>query len=176
MKNRTLRDQVPTYCGLTLTLAVILILTLIGWDQVPTWGGLRNWKLDLRQPSATFVDHRLVDAQGYHYQFDFPFIAPGRIARRHRFVYGVAPYAKNSTRYEDWALVKIDTDQTGQPGQPSVQPWFENAHYPSEPIFVPHPNASAEDDGVLLSQVLDGMPNPNPNPHPHPHPHPVTGP
>ena len=28
--------------------------------------------------------------------------------------------------------------------------------YPSEPVFVPRPGASDEDDGVLLSQVYDG--------------------
>ena len=27
--------------------------------------------------------------------------------------------------------------------------------YPGEPVFVPAPNATAEDDGVLLSVVLD---------------------
>lgn len=33
--------------------------------------------------------------------------------------------------------------------------WSEEGCFPSEPIFVPHPNSQAEDDGVVLSLVLD---------------------
>ena len=32
---------------------------------------------------------------------------------------------------------------------------FEAGHYPGEPVFVSRPGAEAEDDGVLLSVVLD---------------------
>ena len=37
-----------------------------------------------------------------------------------------------------------------------VQEWFTPRHYPSEPIFVPRPNATREDDGVVLVVALDG--------------------
>ena len=30
-------------------------------------------------------------------------------------------------------------------------------HYPTEPDFIPHPDAVKEDDGVLLSNVLAGI-------------------
>jgi beta,beta-carotene 9',10'-dioxygenase len=33
--------------------------------------------------------------------------------------------------------------------------WAEEGCYPGEPVFVAGPDASAEDDGVLLSVVLD---------------------
>jgi len=33
--------------------------------------------------------------------------------------------------------------------------WFEKGFYPGEPVFVPHPERKDEDDGVLLSVVLD---------------------
>jgi carotenoid cleavage dioxygenase-like enzyme len=46
-------------------------------------------------------------------------------------------------------LTKIDVD-TGQ-----TTNWHEPGTYPSEPIFVPRPGCQAEDDGVLLSVVLD---------------------
>ena len=36
------------------------------------------------------------------------------------------------------------------------QVWAEEGTYPGEPIFVPRPGATAEDDGVLLSVVLAG--------------------
>jgi carotenoid cleavage dioxygenase-like enzyme len=34
--------------------------------------------------------------------------------------------------------------------------WREWGVYPGEPVFVPRPGAKGEDDGVLLSVVLDG--------------------
>ena len=37
------------------------------------------------------------------------------------------------------------------------QVWAEEKTYPGEPIFVPRPGATEEDDGVLLSVVLAGM-------------------
>jgi carotenoid cleavage dioxygenase-like enzyme len=33
--------------------------------------------------------------------------------------------------------------------------WLEDGCYPGEPVFVASPNAGGEDDGVLLSVVLD---------------------
>ena len=47
------------------------------------------------------------------------------------------------------SIVKIDTE-TG-----TVATWHAAGLYPGEPVFVPSPSATAEDDGVLLSVVLD---------------------
>jgi len=46
-------------------------------------------------------------------------------------------------------LVKADVQQR------STQTWFVPGCYPGEPVFVAAPNAQAEDDGVILSVVLD---------------------
>lgn len=37
------------------------------------------------------------------------------------------------------------------------QVWQEEGTYPGEPIFVPRPGGSQEDDGILLSVVLAGQ-------------------
>lgn len=34
------------------------------------------------------------------------------------------------------------------------QAWHHPGLYPSEPVFIPSPNAEEEDDGVILSVVL----------------------
>lgn len=47
-------------------------------------------------------------------------------------------------------LVKVDVVSK------TAQVWFEPGCYPGEPIFVAAPDAQAEDDGVVLSVVLDG--------------------
>ena len=68
--------------------------------------------------------------------------------RRHRFVYGVSSRGL-STMFD--AIVKTDTDER------SAVLWrAPRGHTPGEPIFVPRPEGVEEDDGVLLSVVLDG--------------------
>ena len=47
------------------------------------------------------------------------------------------------------SIVKIDTESG------TVATWHAAGLYPGEPVFVPSPSATAEDDGVLLSVVLD---------------------
>jgi carotenoid cleavage dioxygenase-like enzyme len=66
--------------------------------------------------------------------------------RRHRYVWGV------SIADSDWfdRIVKVDVETR------SAAIWAEQGCYPGEPVFVPSPQAQAEDDGVLLSVVFDG--------------------
>uniref|UniRef100_H3C2K9 Beta-carotene oxygenase 2b n=1 Tax=Tetraodon nigroviridis TaxID=99883 RepID=H3C2K9_TETNG len=46
------------------------------------------------------------------------------------------------------SLIKMDV------GSKSMKVWEQAGFYPSEPVFVPAPNARAEDDGVVLSVVV----------------------
>jgi beta,beta-carotene 9',10'-dioxygenase len=46
-------------------------------------------------------------------------------------------------------LVKLDL------GRGAASSWHEEGCYPGEPVFVPAPEAANEDDGVILSVVLD---------------------
>jgi carotenoid cleavage dioxygenase-like enzyme len=67
--------------------------------------------------------------------------------RPYRFVYGVG--ARLPHNFND-QILKIDTSSG------AAQAWYEENCYPGEPIFVRHPEARAEDDGAVLSVVLDG--------------------
>jgi carotenoid cleavage dioxygenase-like enzyme len=64
----------------------------------------------------------------------------------HRYVWGTGIKAKGD--FLD-CIVKIDT-KTGK-----AATWYKAGLYPGEPVFVPSPSAKTEDDGVLLSVVLD---------------------
>jgi len=68
--------------------------------------------------------------------------------RPYRYVYGLATALDRSYEAAD-RLVKLD-NQTGE----SIV-WSEPATYVGEPVFVSRPGASREDDGILLSVVLD---------------------
>ena len=66
-----------------------------------------------------------------------------------------APYAAGSAEFSDIAIVKKNVCDTTVP----VAVWRRQGHFPGEPQFVPVPSTTpgaAEDDGVVLSAVLDG--------------------
>lgn len=67
-------------------------------------------------------------------------------ARSYRYVYGVGTHAPGNFTDQ---IVKIDVE-TG-----AAETWHEAGIYPGEPVFVPRPDATAEDDGLLLSVGLD---------------------
>jgi carotenoid cleavage dioxygenase-like enzyme len=78
---------------------------------------------------------------------ELPRIAPGRDAGAYRYAYGVASADDGSDFLN--RLVKIDLRAR------SVAQWSAPGANPGEPVFVARPGGSDEDDGVLLSVVLD---------------------
>ncbi|KAF8927535.1 carotenoid oxygenase [Dissophora ornata] len=88
--------------------------------------------------------------------FELPSINPSRYLNNYRYVYGVNHSGLNNTLIYD-RIIKVDLDKVKNGDQKtSVKFWIEDKCTPSEPVFVPTPNATEEDDGVLLSIVLDG--------------------
>jgi beta,beta-carotene 9',10'-dioxygenase len=74
-----------------------------------------------------------------------------RNGRPYRYVYGAGAHPDGDAPDFLDQLVKVDVE-SGE-----SQAWFEAGSYPGEPVFVPSPKPDrAEDDGVLLSVVLDG--------------------
>jgi carotenoid cleavage dioxygenase-like enzyme len=66
----------------------------------------------------------------------------------YRFVYACGVNKNMPNEFYN-QIVKVDVS-TGQYVQ-----WYKERHYPGEPVFVPSPHAEREDDGVLLSVVLN---------------------
>ncbi|CAI7661444.1 Carotenoid oxygenase [Penicillium manginii] len=79
---------------------------------------------------------------------ELPTMNPSFGTKRHRYVY--ATTSRGEATFMD-GLVKFDSDK-----QESWL-WTRHGHTPGEPIFVANPNGTKEDDGVLLSVVLDGQ-------------------
>ncbi|KAF2816651.1 uncharacterized protein BDZ99DRAFT_566455 [Mytilinidion resinicola] len=78
---------------------------------------------------------------------ELPIINPSYFGKEARYVYGIANRGRSTLTD---GLVKFDF-QT----QKAVY-WEKWSHTPGEPIFVADPEGTREDDGVLLSVVLDG--------------------
>jgi carotenoid cleavage dioxygenase-like enzyme len=69
-------------------------------------------------------------------------------ARDYRFAYGIGTRRDRPDDFID-QLVKVDVRER------RARVWFEDGCYPGEPVFVAAPGATGEDDGVVLSVVLD---------------------
>jgi carotenoid cleavage dioxygenase-like enzyme len=77
---------------------------------------------------------------------ELPRINYGRCNERpHRYVWGSGAGAGGFLE----RIVKVDTNDG------TTLEWAEPGFYPGEPVFVARPEAEREDDGVLLSVVLD---------------------
>ncbi len=111
-------------------------------SQLP-FGQLRRYRLPLNGKRATFetlsdecLELPRFDYERYHMRGDY------------RFVYGMSVNQQRPAGFYN-QLVKIDVQ-----GRRSAA-WFEEHCYPGEPVFVSAPGATAEDEGVILSVVLD---------------------
>jgi carotenoid cleavage dioxygenase-like enzyme len=71
-----------------------------------------------------------------------------RTNQSYRYVYGCGVNHKKPNEFYN-QIEKIDT-KTGK-----SQSWYREYHYPGEPVFVASPGTQSEDDGVLLSVVLN---------------------
>jgi carotenoid cleavage dioxygenase-like enzyme len=70
----------------------------------------------------------------------------------YRYVYGCGVNDSHDREFYN-QLVKIDVSNG------TCNRWYKQGHYPGEPVLVLAPNASAEDDGLLLSVALDTFSN-----------------
>jgi len=79
---------------------------------------------------------------------EFPKIDPRKALKEYRFVYGAGQTLRDGTGFLD-QLVKIDIIEG------MTKKWTAAGCYPGEPVFVPRPGGTAEDDGIVMSIVLD---------------------
>jgi carotenoid cleavage dioxygenase-like enzyme len=79
--------------------------------------------------------------------FDLPTRNQETVSRKYKYAYGTG----HRTEGEWWnSIVKVDMD-TGK----TIQ-WYEEHTWPSQPVFMPHPERKSEDHGMLLTLMMDG--------------------
>ena len=92
--------------------------------------------------------------------FELPTVNPAFTARKHCFVYLWAPHVSGSSVFDTMGMIKKNVCDGGDGDhdvtRASVSTWYVPNHFPSEPLFIPAPNATREDDGVVVSVVWDG--------------------
>ncbi|WP_250008279.1 carotenoid oxygenase family protein [Actinoplanes sp. M2I2] len=108
---------------------------------------LNRYVLDMRPDGATTTTGQPLFGDS----FELPRINYDRNnGKPYRYAYGVGNVGvagRPSGIYD--ALVKADVEAR------QARTWHEPGLFPGEPVFVPSPQATAEDDGVLLSLALD---------------------
>lgn len=80
--------------------------------------------------------------------FELPRINYDLNGKKYRFVYGSIVEKSAMSKQ----VAKFDTETK------TMLYWDEENCWPSEPIFVPRPNGESEDDGVVLSSIINSDP------------------
>jgi beta,beta-carotene 9',10'-dioxygenase len=78
-------------------------------------------------------------------EVELPRVDPRSNGRPYSLVWGTSRHDGGFAN----ALVRLDVEAR------SARLWHESNCHPGEPVFIPRPGGKAEDDGVLLSVVLD---------------------
>lgn len=102
---------------------------------------IRRYRLDTEDETVT--GETLHDTS-----FELPRLRDDREGRAYRYAYGVGHRNSPPEEFPN-RLVKFDAVEHG------TTVWEEDATYPSEPVFVPNPEGTEEDEGVILSVVLE---------------------
>lgn len=119
------------------------IIDALYLDRVRTGGGLPPARA--RRYTVDLAGGGVAERDLWNGNFELPRIAyRTHNGRPYRYAYGVGGDASWIDR-----VVKLDV-AAGE-----ALEWSAEGCFPSEPVFVPEPGATAEDGGVLLSIVLD---------------------
>lgn len=109
------------------------------------WGRLRRYRLPLRAGRGRATYETVADVCMELPRFDYERL---NMDPSYRYVYAVSLRPEQRRGFYN-QLVKVDA-QTG-----ATAAWHAPECYPGEPIFVGAPGRRAEDEGVVLSVVLD---------------------
>jgi carotenoid cleavage dioxygenase-like enzyme len=109
-----------------------------GWEM--EGGRLTRARIDL-------ASHTVETGQIHDGHLGLPRVSPAVYGDEYRYAYAQGDPGQPLTGLPE-SVLKVDVE-TG------TDQWYDPGGYTSEPIFVPRPDGDAEDDGVVLSVVLD---------------------
>jgi beta,beta-carotene 9',10'-dioxygenase len=113
-----------------------------GQAELP-FGKLRRYRIPLNGQTAS---HEVIsDACVELPSFDYPRY---NMVSSYRYVYAISIHPQHRQGFYN-QIVKVDID-SGE-----TKNWFEAGCFPGEPVFVGRPKRTLEDDGLILSVVLD---------------------
>lgn len=111
---------------------------------------LRRYRIDLKANKMTPTSFDINPKLPFVNMLEVPTINENYRSKQYCYIYGVV-FKSDNKLWGNFSFVKKDVCNSS--GDLS---WSIPGHYPMEGWFVPHPNGSTEDDGVLMVPVLDG--------------------
>ena len=118
-------------------------------DQIKVDAKLRRFVLNLQTRSVKMIQFPTTPGAETVENMDMPAINEQYRHRKHCFVYGIVLKADNK-HLENITLVKKNVCRARVD-----KVWYTPGHIPSEPWFVATPGAKREDDGIILSLILN---------------------
>ncbi|KAJ5671838.1 Carotenoid oxygenase [Penicillium longicatenatum] len=100
------------------------------------------------EPNSEVLQATLEWSSGKAFSPELPTMNSKFVTKKHRYTYATS-FRGESTLTD--GIIKFDCETK------ETLLWAHHGHSPSEPIFVANPDGVNEDDGVLLSVVLDGF-------------------
>ena len=119
-------------------------------DNFPYKPSLKRFIIDLKKQKMTSMSFDVNPKVPHVNMLDMPTINELYRSRPYCYAYGVV-FKSDLKSWGNFSIVKKDLCNSS--GDLS---WSVNNHYPMESWFVPNPDGTSEDDGVLLTPVLDG--------------------
>ena len=125
---------------------------------------IRRVSIDLNTKMTTFQDFAITDANGISYRLELVSLNPKHLGKPYCYIYAPTSHIYGSSRYEDMGILKVDLCTAERlnskflpTGTPTVvSSWSQEGVYVGEPLFVPNPQGSLEDDGVVLVMGRNG--------------------
>lgn len=111
--------------------------------KVNRYPDIKNPNNKLLRLEMDLLAHTIKIHQPSPLHFEFPRLNDSFIGKDYQYFYAVhiQPHGEGILKY----------DQFGS----NHRYWFQEGCYANEPLFVPHPQAQSEDDGVILSVIND---------------------
>ncbi|XP_064648040.1 beta,beta-carotene 15,15'-dioxygenase-like isoform X2 [Lineus longissimus] len=118
--------------------------------KIPSTSTLNRFILDLHTMRLDVLEHNTTKGYEFLNRLDLPSINENFRYKPYCFVYGNV-IKSDKVSVGNVTLVKKDLCNKG-----GDTVWSELNQYPSEAWFIPKPGSTVEDDGLLISIVLDG--------------------
>jgi carotenoid cleavage dioxygenase-like enzyme len=149
---RLIMDSVTyPYIDFLLSLEVSVLLNKTQRDaKVPSTSTLNRYILDLHTMKMEVLEHNSTKGYEFLNRLDLPAINENFRYKPYCYVYGDVIKSDNVS-VANITLVKKDLCNKG-----GDRVWYELNQYPSEAWFIPRPGSTTEDDGLLITIVLDG--------------------
>jgi carotenoid cleavage dioxygenase-like enzyme len=109
---------------------------------------LESGKTKLQRFTIDMATKALSKETIFNETLEMPRVSADRTAHEYRYCYAIDAEFPNSVN-DIRPLYKIDVNAK------TAQKWAKAGCFPGEPIFVPRPGGQDEDDGVVLSVILD---------------------